>query len=355
MLGADYKTLFRGKQEVHNKELLRQQNIRLSGGGRKRVIETTKGIDEAFLRVIEKHTAGSPMDEQIKWTNLARVKISEGLSEENINTSVTVVDQLLKKHKFRRRKAFKSLPGGHAKKRNKQFLNIKRLIKKAKKAGNPVLSMDTKKKELLGNFYRDGELYTTKVLRVFDHDFPSQADGVVIPHGLFDLFGNIGYMTIGTSHDTSEFACDCVRHWWSQYGKRDYPKATEIILLCDCGGSNNARYYIFKEELQKLADEIGITIRITHYPPYTSKYNPIEHRLFPHITRACKGVIFKSYDIVKELMDKATTKKGLKVFATILDREYHTGKKVEENFKKNMPIVYDEVLPQWNYRAVPSK
>jgi len=114
------------------------------------------------------------------------------------------------------------------------------------------------------------------------------------------------------------------------------------------------KQYIFKEELQKLADEIGITIRITHYPPYTSKYNPIEHRLFPHITRACKGVIFKSYDIVKELMDKTTTKKGLKVFANILDRVYHTGKKVEENFKKNMPIVYDDVLPQWNYRAVPS-
>jgi len=162
------------------------------------------------------------------------------------------------------------------------------------------------------------------------------------------------YITIGTSHDTSEFACDCVRCWWYQYGKSDYPQATEIMLLCDCGGSNNARYYIFKEKLQKLAEEIGIPIRITHYPPYTSKYNPIEHRLFPHITRACKGVVFKSYEIVKKLMDKATTKKGLKVFTNLLDKVYPTGNKAEEQFKENMPIVFDNVLSQWNYRAIPS-
>ena len=353
-LGTDYKTFARGRQEIDNKEVLLQKNIRQSGGGRKRVIDNMEGISDAFFRVIDKHRAGSPMDEQIKWTNLSHEKISERLAEENVKVSVTVVDQLLEKHKFCKRKAFKSLPGGYAKKRNEQFINIQRLINEFKEAGNPVLSMDTKKKELLGNFYRDGTLYTTKQLMVFDHDFPSLANGVVIPHGLFDLFRNIGYMTIGTSHDTCEFACDCIRHWWYQYGKIDYSQATAIMLLCDCGGSNNARYYIFKEQLQKLADEIGISIRITHYPPYTSKYNPIEHRLFPHITRACQGMIFKSNEIVKELMAKATTKKGLRVFANILDKAYQTGKKVEENFKENMQIVFDDVLPQWNYIAVPS-
>jgi len=354
LLGIDYKTIDRGHQEIHNEEILLQENIRRSGGGRKRIIENSAGIDVAFLRVIEKHTAGSPMDEQIKWTNLTREKISEGLAEKKIKVSVTVVDQLLKKHEFRRRKAFKSLPGGHAKNRNEQFVNIQRLIDHFKEAGNPVLSMDTKKKELLGNFYRAGKLYTTKKLKVLDHDFPSQADGVVIPHGLFDLFGNTGYMTIGTSHDTSEFACDCIRRWWYQYGKIDYPQVATIMFLCDCGGSNNARYYVFKEQLQKLADEIGISIRITHYPPYTSKYNPIEHRLFSHVTRACQGMIFKSHEMVKELMNKATTKKGLRVFANVLDQAYQTGKKVEKGFKENMKIVFDDFLPRWNYRAIPS-
>jgi len=346
LLGIDYKTLVRGKEEIHNKEILLQKNIRKRGCGRKRVIENTEGIDAAFLRVTEEHVAGSPMDEKIKWTNLSRGEISERLAEEKIKVSVTVVDQLLEKHDFRRRKAFKSLPGGHAKNRNKQFINIQRLISEFKEAGNPVLSMDTKKKELLGNFYRDGKLYTTEQLRVFDHDFPSQADGVVIPHGLFDLFRNTGYMTIGTSHDTSEFACDCIRHWWYQYGMIDYSQATAIMLLCDCGGSNNARYYVFKEQLQKLANEIGISIRITHYPPYTSKYNPIEHRLFPHITRACKGMIFKNNELVKNLMARATTKKGLRVFANILDKAFQTGKKVEGGFKENMKIVFDDVLPK---------
>jgi hypothetical protein len=206
---------------------------------------------------------------------------------------------------------------------------------------------------LIGNFFRDGKLYTQECVHVNDHDFRSLAEGIAIPHGLYDMYRNIGYLTIGTSRDTSEFACACIRQWWLAYGRFDYPTATEILLLCDCGGSNNARYYIFKQDLQELADELGMAIRIAHYPPYTSKYNPIEHRLFPHVTRACQGVVFKSIEIVKEFMAKAKTKTGLQVFTSVLDKVFETKRKVADDFKENMRIQFDDYLPQWNYTAIP--
>ena len=237
--------------------------------------------------------------------------------------------------------------------RNEQFENIADLRASYHLAGNPVVSMDTKKKEYIGNFYRQGYLYTTEVIETYDHDFTSFAEGVVIPHAIYDLLHNKGYINIGTSHDTSEFACDSLRQWWYAQGRYDYPEATSILVLCDGGGSNNSRYYIFKQDLQQLANEIGIEIRIAHYPPYCSKYNPIEHRLFPHVTRACQGVIFKSIEIVKDLMARTKTKQGLSVTVNVFDKVYLTGRKAAESFIENMPIVFDDVLPRWNYVAIP--
>jgi len=237
--------------------------------------------------------------------------------------------------------------------RNEQFENIADLRASYHLAGNPVVSMDTKKKEYIGNFYRQGYLYTTEVIETYDHDFTSFAEGVVIPHAIYDLLHNKGYINIGTSHDTSEFACDSLRQWWYAQGRYDYPEATSILVLCDGGGSNNSRYNIFKQDLQQLANEIGIEIRIAHYPPYCSKYNPIEHRLFPHVTRACQGVIFKSIEIVKDLMARTKTKQGLSVTVNVFDKVYLTGRKAAESFIENMPIVFDDVLPRWNYVAIP--
>jgi hypothetical protein len=214
--------------------------------------------------------------------------------------------------------------------------------------------MDTKKKEYLGNYYRDGRLYTLQEVQTYDHDFSSFAEGVIIPHGIYDLKRNTGYINLGTSKDTSQFACDSLRNWWYHQGQDDYPHATSILILCDGGGSNSSRHYIFKEDLQKLAAEIGVEIRIAHYPPYCSKHNPIEHRMFPHVTRACQGVIFKNIEIVKELMEKTTTSKGLKAIVQILDKVYETGRKVADDFKTTMQIVFDKFLSQWNYTAVPN-
>ncbi len=190
-------------------------------------------------------------------------------------------------------------------------------------------------------------------MEVYDHDWPSLAEGVAIPHGLYDLKRNLGFVHIGTSHDTSEFACDCLRHWWLNYGQFQYPEAPSILLLCDGGGSNSSRVYLFKQDLQELVNELGVEIRIAHYPPHTSKYNPIEHRLFPHLSRACSGIIFDSVEMVRQLMDKASTKTGLKVFASILDQVYETGRSATPEFREDMPIIFDEDLPLWNYRAIP--
>ena len=199
--------------------------------------------------------------------------------------------------------------------------------------------------------YRQGKIFNQQPLEVYDHDWASLAKGKVIPHGLYDLTYNLGYMNIGTSNDTSEFAIDSIRHWWLHYGCILYHEATSILLLCDGGGSNSSRSWLFKEAISKLAQELKIEIRIAHYPPYTSKYNPIEHRLFPHVTRACTGIIFDTHETVKNLMAKATTASGLKVFSHIIDKIYQIGKKVASNFKENMDIIFDEYLPQWNYVA----
>jgi DDE family transposase len=188
---------------------------------------------------------------------------------------------------------------------------------------------------------------------VNDHDFVSSAEGVVNPYGIYDIKRNEGYMMLGTSKDTSEFACDCIKDWWERYGKSFYPEATSLLILADGGGSNSSRYYIFKEDLQKLANEIGIEIRMAHYPPYTSKYNPIEHRMFCHVTRACSKAVFTSVEMVKGLMEKTSTSTGLKVFASITEKVYKTARKVSAGFKENMPIIADNYLSQWNYRAVP--
>ena len=357
VLECSRNTVSKGAREVSGlPKRAVEWRIRKVGGGRKPYHVTWGAhLDEKFLEVLREHTAGDPMDATVRWTNLTPGKIVQALREDHgIVVSKHVVRKLLKKHNYRRRKAQrKTSLKEEIENRNEQFENIARLMAEFEAAGNPTVSMDTKKKEYLGNFYRDGHLYTLEELQTYDHDFNSYADGVIIPHSLYDLRLNVGYIQLGTSHDTSEFACDSFRHWWYTYGRQHYPNATSILVLCDGGGSNSSRHYIFKQDLQALADEIGVEIRIAHYPPYCSKHNPIEHRFFPHVTRACQGVIFTSIELVKELMEKTNTTTGLKAFVLIIDKVYETGRKVAADFKDNMRIVFDDFLPQWNYRAIP--
>ena len=161
---------------------------------------------------------------------------------------------------------------------------------------------------------------------MYDHDFPYLADGVVIPHTIYDLQCNSAYVNIGISKDTSEFACESLKLWWLNYGRYQYPNSTSILMLADSGGSNSYRHYVFKEALQQLADDLGIEIRMAHYPPYASKWNPVEHRVFPHITRALRGVILTSHEQVKRLIERTKTSTGLTVTAQIVTKVYQTGK-----------------------------
>lgn len=216
-----------------------------------------------------------------------------------------------------------------------------------------MLSIDTKKKELLGNFYRDGTLYTRETLEVLDHDFPSFGDGKIIPHGLYDLGLNKAHINLGTSRDTTEFACDSVAHWWNTHGRQDHPGARRILILCDGGGSNPANSHLFQQDLQRLANETGLQIRIAHYPPYCSKHNPIEHRVFPHVTRAWDGVVFESVALVQELIQRTRTRTGLRVTVDILDRVYEAGRKAAESLKAALKITKDTLLSKWNYTISP--
>ncbi len=294
------------------------------------------------------------MDAEAIWTDLTIAEVAEGLVKIGTSVSAHVVEQLFELTGYGRRQAQKCCSMGQHPDRNAQFLRIAELKQEFLNSPNPVLSIDTKKKELLGNFYRDGKLFTKKILETFDHDFPSFADGVVIPHGLYDLKLNRGYLHLGTSHDTSEFACDALEDWWRRFGCEDYPKATLPLLMCDGGGSNSSRTYLFKADLQAMVDRIQLPVRVAHYPPYTSKHNPIEHRLFPHVTRACQGVIFKSMALVKQLMEKTRTRTGLSVVVDILDKVYQTGRKASEEVKQSLNIVRDTLLPLWNYVIYPT-
>jgi hypothetical protein len=305
--------------------------------------------------VLEDHTAGNPMAEEVIWTDLTATDIAERLTQLGTPTSVHVVEQLLEMAGYRRRQAQKYCSMDEHADRNAQFLRIAEFKQEYLASPNPLLSIDTLKRALLGNFYRKGKLLTKEVLRTFDHDYPSFADGVVIPHGLYDMKLNRGYLHLGGSHDTSEFACDALEDWWRRFGRELYPHATSLGLLCDGGGSNSSRTYLFKADLQTLVNRLQLPVRVAHYPPYTSKYNPIEHRLFPHVTRACQGVIFKSVALVKQLMEKARTRTGLSVVVDIVDKIYETGRQVAESVKQTLNIVRDALLPLWNYQILPAQ
>ena len=292
---------------------------------------------------------------EVRWTHLTLNEIAQQLGVCGTPVSVPVVKQLLRQNHYVKRQAQKQQALGQHPQRDAQFQNILRLRQEYADAHAPILSIDTKKKELLGNFYRAGRLYTQQTLRTLDHDFPSAAQGLIIPHGLYDVERNHGHINLGLSHDTSRFACDSAGRWWEKHGQHGYPQARTWLWLCDGGGSNAANRYVFKAALQALANRLGLEIRVAHYPPYTSKYNPIEHRLFPHITRACQGVIFVSVELVKELMERTQTKTGLRVTVDIIKETYATGEKAPDEFKEQMPIVFDEALPKWNYRAIPQR
>lgn len=310
-------------------------------------------MEANLAAVLQVRTAGDPDDEDILFTDLSPQQISAKMDELGTPVSPTTVENFLDDIGLSRRKIEKSLAGGESPDRETQFQRIFELQIEYWDAENPIFSVDTKAKEHLGKLYRAGRIRTQEPWQAFDHDFPSWADGVIIPHGIYDLTRNRGHLNLGLSHDTSEFACDSFRNYWRRIGQRHYSAATSMLWLCDCGGSNSASQYLFKQDLQRLVNEIGIEIRVAHFPSYCSKYNPIERKFFPHVGRACQGRLFDTLETVVQLMRRASTTTGLKTTVAIIRRAYEIGRKVAHDFKATMTIQFDNLLPKWNYRAVP--
>jgi len=206
------------------------------------------------------------------------------------------------------------------------------------------LSIDTKKKEMIGNFFREGKAFCRKALGVLDHDFKSFSKGIAVPHGIYDIVKNICYLSIGTNKDTAEFVRDNIEYHWHNSIKNDYPNAKKMLILCDGGGSNSSSHYVVKEQLKKLSGNLKIEIVVAHYPPYCSKWNPIEHRAFSFISKKWQGELFDNYDKIKKLAEETTTKTGFSVKAYINKKIYLTGKKASDDFMKTMPVSFNKYL-----------
>ena len=305
------------------------------------------------MEIVCAHLAGDPQREDVVWTYLTPPQIVHELARVGTPVCVDTVRNLFDEFGLHQRQAEKTKVKDVVLHRNEQFENIARLKQQFEDSANPIISMDSKKKEFIGELFRAGHAYGNGPNAVLDHDYPSWAVGKFIPHGLYDLKRNVGHITLGFSHDTSQFACDSFRLWWQRHGARAYPRATSILLLCDGGGSNNSRHHIFKEDLQRLVNAIGISIRVAHYPPYCSKYNPIEHRLFPHVTRAWSGLIFRTLDIVTQGLRRVATSTGLTLTYGVLDNVYALRRTVSQSFLDACPIQFAPLLPAWNYTVEP--
>lgn len=291
------KTIRRGCAELdHPERLPPAGRIRHPGGGRKAMLAQQLELETQFEQVLDTHTAGNPMNEKVRWTNLRPSQISSLLQQRGCTASPYVVKHLLQQHDYVQRKLQKRLPTGICADRDAQFQLIRALRADYRDLGYPIISIDTQKKEALGNLYRDGRLYTRAELQVLDYDFPSLAEGVIIPYTIYDLQQNQAYVYLGTSKDTAMFVGDCLLHWWEHYGQPRYAHTRSVLTLADGGGSNSARHARFKQELQRVADVGQVEMRMAHYPPYCSKWNPVEHRVFPHITRALQGLVLTSYE-----------------------------------------------------------
>ena len=317
-------------------------------------MEEKKTKDKKLLiNFIESHKAGSPTNETVYWISLKPSAIARLFFEKyKINVSNGYVKRLLKELGYGYRKHSKQLATGNYTRRDEQFRIICSIVL-VMNHKSPVLSIDCKKKERLGTLYRDGKCYCTQAIEVYDHDYEHLSEGKVIPHGIYDLQANKGYVSIGSSSETADFVIDNLLWWWEEYGIHQYPDATNILLFCDAGGANCYRHYIFKHRLMNFARETGLSVIVSHYPPYCSKWNPIEHRLFCQVHRAMSGGVLSDYSSVKKLIEQTSTQTGLTVIVRLNLKEYQTGIKIDKAELDQKRILYHPQIPELNYRIYP--
>jgi Rhodopirellula transposase DDE domain len=306
---------------------------------------------------VEQHTAGSPTDETIKWTHLQPGDIALHLRQTyRVSVSHGCLKRILHAQGYRKRKPAKNLATGKSPDRSEQFGIIAVLLGLFMQTDeNPVISIDTKKKEVLGALTRNQAVLTKgeEAVPVFDHDYSYLSSGKAIPHGIYDVKLNEGYLSLGQSHETAEFVVDNIAWWWESVGSYEYPKATRILILCDSGGANGHRHHLFKKLLQELARKIGKKLVVAHYPPYCSKYNPIERRLFAQVQRSIKETILTDLEQVKNLLGKTRTTTGLRVEVRINAKEYALKQRSVAADIDERRILRHPELPKLSYTILP--
>lgn len=329
--------------------------VRREGGGRRRHEEVHPDLVEKLLKLVDPATRGDP-ESGLRWTN----KSTRALSDEmwyahKIRVGDKTIARLLRENNFSLQATHKTVEGKQHPDRDAQFKHIARKAEDCIAAGVPFISVDTKKKELVGNFKNAGlEWQPADTPELVDvHDFPDQAVGKAIPYGVYDVADNSGFVNVGTDHDTPVFAVASIGAWWNLVGKKRYPDAKDLFITADAGGSNGHRPRAWKLELQRLADKLGISIHVSHFPPGTSKWNKIEHRLFSFITMNWRGRPLRTYETVVNLISNTTNRGGLVVRAKLDKRRYPTGKKISAKEMKLLNIERDSFHGDWNYTVRP--
>lgn len=308
---------------------------------------------KTLARLLQEDTAGDPTGRLLRWTGKRLVQITRELRQLDITLSPRTVRRLLKQLGYALHANCKSLSTSHPQ-RDQQFQYIARQRRCFQRQAQPIISVDTKKKELVGNFKNPGRVWGLEAPAVQDHDFRSQAGGLAIGYGIFDLQANRGTVFVGTSHDTPEFAADNVARWWRHSGRQGYPQATRLLILADGGGSNGARVRAWKFALQeKVVDRFALEVVVCHYPPGASKWNPIEHRLFSEISKHWAGQPLDSYATILRLIRETKTQTGLRVRSQLVRKNYATGQKISKAQMEELSLVRHQVLPQWNYTLYP--
>lgn len=303
---------------------------------------------------MERETAGDPIS-GLKWTRKTTEKIACELKKLGINVCAKTVGRILKELGYSLRVNHKKISSGSGPDRNEQFEQIARHQQRFIEQGLPVISIDTKKKELVGNFKNPGTAWDKQGIEVNDHDFPSQGKGKAVPYGIYDLRKNQGVVVIGNSHDTSQFAVSSIGKWWRYNGRYHYSNVGELLILADCGGSNGYRTRAWKYELQKLSNRTQLKITVNHYPPGASKWNPIEHRLFSEISKNWAGRPLDSFATIQNYISTTSTSTGLSVKAYIDQKIYSNGIKITDEQMDRINIKNHDALPKWNYTISPSK
>ena len=349
--GISLNTITAGKKDLQKESIVPPGRIRKPGGGPKWLEEKYPNIQDKIKEIVESSTYGSP-EKVLSWTTESLRSIERKMAAKGIPVSHVTVGSILEDLGYSKQTNKKMLQIGKVHPdRNAQFETINQKAKEFIAEGEPVISVDTKKKENIGNFKNPGQEYrkTKDPRQVLDHDFPIKELGKIAPYGIYNLNHNIGFVNVGTSRDTAEFAVESIVRWWETVGKHTFPKAKKLLITCDCGGSNGYRNHLWKYQLCQFAQQTGLEIHVSHFPPGTSKWNKVEHRLFCYISKNWQGKPLIDIETAIELIGSTTTTTGLKVICKRDDTVYELAKKISEEDFLALPFVPIAPFGEWNY------